>query len=56
MSRFRNEVAHLQAHVKTLRMAGAALFVLAAFTVLLHLGVGRLARFLSHRAGASDRV
>lgn len=29
MSRFRNEVAHLQAHVKTLRMAGAALFVLA---------------------------
>ena len=31
MSRFRNEVAHLQAHVKTLRMAGVALFVLALF-------------------------
>jgi integrating conjugative element protein (TIGR03746 family) len=29
MSRFKNEVAHLQAHVKTLRLAGAALFVVA---------------------------
>ncbi|MFL9883191.1 TIGR03746 family integrating conjugative element protein [Paraburkholderia agricolaris] len=29
MSRFKNEVEHLKAHVKTLRMAGAALFVLA---------------------------
>ena len=29
MSRFKNEVAHLQAHVKTLRHFGAALFVVA---------------------------
>lgn len=29
MSRFRNEVQHLQAHVKTLRMAAGALFVVA---------------------------
>ena len=29
MSRFKNEVAHLQAHVKTLRLAGAALFIVA---------------------------
>ena len=29
MSRLKNEVAHLQAHVKTLRLAGAALFVVA---------------------------
>ena len=29
MSRFRNEVAHLQAHVKTLRLGGVALFVVA---------------------------
>ncbi|QNM96711.1 PFL_4703 family integrating conjugative element protein [Chitinimonas koreensis] len=29
MSRFKNEVAHLQAHVKTLRMAAGALFVIA---------------------------
>ena len=35
MSRFRNEVAHLQAHVKTLRLAAAALFVVA---LLLGLG------------------
>lgn len=35
MSRFRNEVAYLQAHVRTLRFAGIALFVLA-----LMLGVG----------------
>jgi len=35
MSRFRNEVAHLQAHVKTLRLAVGALFVLA---LLLGLG------------------
>jgi len=27
MSRFRNEIAHLQAHVKTLRLAAGALFV-----------------------------
>jgi len=30
MSRFKHEVAHLQAHVKTLRLAGAALFVVAS--------------------------
>lgn len=35
MSRFKNEVLHLQAHVRTLRMAAGALFVLA-----LGLGVG----------------
>lgn len=35
MSRFRNEVAHLQNHVKTLRLAAGALFVTA-----LLLGVG----------------
>ncbi|QQC64347.1 PFL_4703 family integrating conjugative element protein [Paraburkholderia ginsengisoli] len=35
MSRFRNEVAHLQAHVRTLRLGATALFVLA-----LALGVG----------------
>lgn len=35
MSRFRNEVAHLQAHVKTLRLAAVALLVMA-----LLLGVG----------------
>jgi integrating conjugative element protein (TIGR03746 family) len=35
MSRFKNEVEHLKAHVKTLRMAGASLFVLAML-----LGVG----------------
>ncbi len=29
MSRFRNEVAHLQSHVKTLRLGATALFVLA---------------------------
>ena len=29
MSRFRNEVAHLQAHVKTLRLGTGALFVVA---------------------------
>ena len=29
MSRFRNEVLHLQAHVKTLRLGAAALFVVA---------------------------
>ncbi len=29
MSRFRNEVAHLQAHVKTLRLGAGALFVVA---------------------------
>lgn len=29
MSRFRNEVAHLQAHVKTLRLGGVTLFVMA---------------------------
>ena len=29
MSRFRNEVAHLQAHVRTLRLGAGALFVLA---------------------------
>ena len=29
MSRFKNEVAHLQAHVKTLRLGGGALFVVA---------------------------
>ncbi|CAK7033373.1 PFL_4703 family integrating conjugative element protein [Saezia sanguinis] len=29
MSRFRNEVAHLKSHVKTLRVIGAALFFLA---------------------------
>ena len=29
MSRFRNEVMHLQAHVKTLRLGAAALFVVA---------------------------
>ncbi|GAJ29311.1 PFL_4703 family integrating conjugative element protein [Acidomonas methanolica] len=29
MSRFRNEVAHLQAHVRTLRLTGGALFVVA---------------------------
>jgi integrating conjugative element protein (TIGR03746 family) len=29
MSRFKNEVAHLQAHVKTLRLAGAALFIVS---------------------------
>src|SRR5688572_15628899 len=29
MSRFRNEVAHLQAHVKTLRACAGALFALA---------------------------
>ena len=29
MSRFRNEVMHLQAHVKTLRLSAAALFVVA---------------------------
>ncbi|HRY88403.1 MAG TPA: TIGR03746 family integrating conjugative element protein [Rubrivivax sp.] len=35
MSRFRNEVAHLQAHVKTLRMGAVALLVMA-----LLLGIG----------------
>ncbi|MBB0025223.1 PFL_4703 family integrating conjugative element protein [Ralstonia pickettii] len=35
MSRFKNEVQHLQAHVKTLRLAGGALFVVA---LLLGLG------------------
>jgi integrating conjugative element protein (TIGR03746 family) len=35
VSRFRNEVAHLQAHVKTLRVFGSALFCLAVI-----LGVG----------------
>ena len=30
MSRFKNEVTHLQAHVKTLRLGAAALFVLQA--------------------------
>ncbi|QVX40745.1 TIGR03746 family integrating conjugative element protein (plasmid) [Ralstonia solanacearum] len=35
MSRFRNEIAHLQAHVKTLRLAAGALFVVA---VLLSFG------------------
>lgn len=35
MSRFRNEVAHLQAHVRTLRMASGALFL-----VTLLLGAG----------------
>lgn len=35
MSRFRNEIAHLQAHVKTLRLAAGALFVVV---VLLSLG------------------
>src|SRR3546814_12445890 len=29
MSRFKNEVAHLQAHVKTLRLGAGALFVVA---------------------------
>lgn len=29
MSRFRNEITHLQAHVKTLRLAAGALFVVA---------------------------
>ena len=29
MSRFKNEVMHLQAHVKTLRLFAAALFVVA---------------------------
>jgi hypothetical protein len=29
MSRFKNEVMHLQAHVKTLRLGAAALFVVA---------------------------
>jgi len=37
MSRFKNEVAHLQAHVKTLRLCAGALFVTA-----LLLGVGWL--------------
>ena len=35
MSRFKNEVAHLQAHIRTLRLGAGALFVLA-----LVLGVG----------------
>lgn len=35
MSRFKNEVTHLQAHVKTLRLGAAAIFVLA-----LVLGIG----------------
>lgn len=34
MSRFRNEVAHLQAHVKTLRLATSALFLLALLLAL----------------------
>lgn len=29
MSRFKNEVAHLQAHLKTLRLGAGALFVVA---------------------------
>jgi integrating conjugative element protein (TIGR03746 family) len=29
MSRFKNEIAHLQAHIKTLRMSAGALFVVA---------------------------
>lgn len=29
MSRFKNEVAHLQAHIKTLRMGAVALLLLA---------------------------
>lgn len=33
MSRFKNEVAHLQAHVKTLRAAGTALFAMALLLV-----------------------
>ena len=34
MSRFRNEVAHLQAHVKTLRLGAGALFVIQLLTGL----------------------
>lgn len=34
MSRFRNEVIHLQAHVKTLRLAAAALFVVGLLLAL----------------------
>jgi integrating conjugative element protein (TIGR03746 family) len=34
MSRFRNEVAHLQAHVRTLRLTASALFLLALFLAL----------------------
>ena len=33
MSRFKNEVAHLQAHVKTLRLGAGALFVVALLLV-----------------------
>mgnify|MGYP004261262587 FL=1 len=29
MSRFRNEVAHLQAHIKTLRLGAGALLLIA---------------------------
>lgn len=34
MSRFRNEVAHLEAHVKTLRLATSALFLLSLLLAL----------------------
>ena len=33
MSRFKNEIAHLQAHIKTLRLGAGALVILGA-TVL----------------------
>jgi integrating conjugative element protein (TIGR03746 family) len=44
MSRFRNEVVHLQAHVKTLRLGAGALFILA---VILGLGWWKAPRDLT---------
>ncbi len=45
MSRFKNEIAHLQAHVKTLRIGLGALFLMA---LVLGFGCAREMEFLGY--------